>query len=169
MTLAPHTQYWETQIRTATPQKLRLLLIEGALHYGHKAIDDWNGGDYDQGFTAATRCQDILFELLGAVRKNGDSLNQQVIELYVYLAKQSQLAIRQRNSEILHGILRVLEEERATWQMVCDRFPQPIEELDRDACPTEITADSLPAIPPDVIGHQATGRVATASSFSLEA
>ena len=37
--------YLETQVKTATPQKLQLMLVEGAIRFAHQAIHHWEQQD----------------------------------------------------------------------------------------------------------------------------
>lgn len=165
MESAPHSQYWETQILTASPQKLRLLLIEGAIKLARQAIDHWQQQRIDSAFNAAIRCQDILFELLSSVRRDGSEINKSVVEIYLFLAKEIQQSIRGRDQEIMAGIIRVLEEERTTWQMVCEKFPLAPEITEIQ----EVTADDRPAIVPDAITPHFDLNANTHGSLSLDA
>lgn len=121
--------YWETQINTATPQKLRLMLIEGGLRFAQQAIDAWAEGRGEDGLTALLRCQSIIAELLGSVREDGTPVTRQVIGIYTFLALQLHEAELSTDSQKLVEVIQVLQEERQTWQEVCQQLteaPRPV-------------------------------------------
>jgi flagellar secretion chaperone FliS len=116
--------YLETQINTATPQKLRLMLIEGAIRYGQQAIDFWQQGRGEDGLSALMRCQAIVAELLGGVREDGTPLTRQVIDIYVFLALQLNEAELHADPQRIEEVIRVLQEDRQTWQELCYQLPE---------------------------------------------
>lgn len=116
--------YLETQINTATPQKLRLMLIEGAIRYGQQAIDFWQQGRGEDGLSALMRCQAVVAELLGGVREDGTQLTRQVIDIYVFLALQLNEAEINADPQRIEEVIRVLQEDRQTWQELCHQLPE---------------------------------------------
>jgi len=149
MTFDSRNSYWETQVLTATPQKLRLLLIEGALRFAREAIESWQRDQREAGFNAALRCQDILFELLSSVRRDDSEINRAIVGIYVFLVQEIQPAIRNADAKSMQGIAKVLEEEQATWQKVCEQYPHKLE-ADAADTPAEISARHLDAISPHI-------------------
>ncbi len=121
--------YLETQINTATPQKLRLMLIEGGIRYAQQTIDCWGEGRGEDGLAALLRCQSIVAELLGSVREDGTPVTRQVIGIYTFLALQLHEAELNSDVAALADVIRVLQEERQTWQEVCQQLteaPRPV-------------------------------------------
>ena len=116
--------YLETQINTATPQKLRLMLIEGAIRFGQQAIEFWQQGRGEDGLSALLRCQAIVAELLGGVREDGTPLTRQVIDIYVFLALQLNEAELNADPQRIEAVVRVLQEDRQTWQELCLQLPE---------------------------------------------
>lgn len=116
--------YLETQINTATPQRLRLMLIEGAIRYGQQAIDFWHQDRGEDGLAALLRCQAVVAELLGGVREDGSLLTRQVIDIYVFLSLQLNEAEMNADPQRIEAVVRVLQEERQTWQELCQQLPE---------------------------------------------
>lgn len=166
MAQAPHFNYWETEVLTSTPQKLRLLLIEGAIQLGQQATEYWQANRLEAGFTAAQRCQEILFELLATVRATDSTISRSISEIYVFLVKQIQLAISNNDSKVMSGIVRVLNEERVTWQEICDKYPQAMQATASEQS-REITACNVAAIQPD--GQNDNSSLSTESTFAMDA
>jgi flagellar protein FliS len=136
MSLSPRDAYLETQILTATPQRLRLMLIEGALRRARAAQAAWEAGDVPTGKAAISHCRDILSELIAGIQPEQSPLARQVLGIYMFLYATLVEAQFGQDTQRLNDIIRVLEEERQTWQAVCEQMPErpvaaaaPAEEL----------------------------------------
>jgi len=120
----PRDAYLETQILTATPQRLRLMLIEGAIRkvtaaQAAHAIGDWQKAASDLG-----HCRDIVTELIAAIDPDQTPVAKQVLGVYMFLYSTLVEAEFGRDASRLADILRVLEEERQTWRAVCEQMPE---------------------------------------------
>ena len=116
--------YLETQITTATPQRLRLMLVEGAIRLARRTIDLWGEQRNEEALDSLIRCRGIVSELLSGVKDDGTPLARQVMGIYLFLfttLTESQLT---RDASQLAAAIRVLEEERATWAEVCHQHPE---------------------------------------------
>jgi len=122
MTFSARDQYLETQVTTATPQRLRLMLIEAALRKARAAGDAWKSGRLDDGVAAAAHCRDIVAELIAGIRPDQSELAKQVLGLYLYLFSTLIEAQFHRDELRLRDVIRVLEEARQTWQKVCEQM-----------------------------------------------
>ena len=120
----PRPAYLETQIATATPQKLRLMLIEGAIRQAQMGVEHWVHGRVEEGLTSIIRCRSIAAELIEGVRDDGSPLARQVIGIYAFAFKALTEAQLQRDRTRLEDVIRVLQEERQTWQQVCYELPE---------------------------------------------
>jgi flagellar protein FliS len=115
--------YLETQVQTATPQKLRLMLIEGALRFARQTLDQWQAAQSDQALESLIRCREIVSELIAGIRPDASPLASQVNGLYVYLFSALIEAQQTRDEHQLAAVIRVLEEERETWRQLCEQLP----------------------------------------------
>ena len=61
-------RYLEAQVMTATPQKLRLMLIEGAIQHARQALEFERLEQPEQRGKSISRCRAIVAELLGSIR-----------------------------------------------------------------------------------------------------
>lgn len=118
-TLNASEQYLQTTVMTASPAKLRLMLIErgvGLVSMIKEArrknpdvlVDQWT-----------IRLRDILGELLQGVSRNAGDLALQVSDLYVFLIQELTYAEQEPGIERMESIGRILEIERETWDQVC--------------------------------------------------
>lgn len=118
--------YLETQVLTATPQRLRLMLIEGAIRRAHSAQVALGAGNLDQTFGDLNRCRDIVAELMSGIDANQSPLNRQILSVYTYLYSTLIDIGISPDAGRLSSVLRVLEEERQTWREVCEKMPERI-------------------------------------------
>ncbi|NQT38327.1 MAG: flagellar export chaperone FliS [Planctomycetes bacterium] len=113
-------QYLETEVMTATPQRLQVMLIDAALRSIEQTRYLWQQGDDEKGSEALIRAQRVVTELLGGLDKDKDpDLVKKVASIYLFLFRTLVDAHTQHSEQKLDEARRVLEIERETWQQVC--------------------------------------------------
>jgi flagellar protein FliS len=115
--------YLETQVLTATPQKLRLMLIEGAIRFARGTAAAWERDDPEAGLESLIRCRDVVGELISGIQADTSPLARQVVGIYLYLFTSLTGAQLTRDQNQLAAAIGVLEEERDTWRAVCEQWP----------------------------------------------
>ena len=138
--------YLETQILTATPQRLRLLLIDGAIRFANETLGHWKENHAEQGRESLERCRAIVSELLSAVKTDQSELTRQVAGVYTFLFRELTEANIDRNTEKLANVIGVLQVERETWAELCEKMPEA-PERPASTEPEEISAAGLGSIP----------------------
>lgn len=114
--------YLATEILTATPQRLQLLLIDGAMRFAEKARQHWRGGANEEACEAIIRAQEIVSQILiGLNREELPELIGQISAVYGFIYRRLVEANLLRDEAKLDEALRVLAEERETWRRVCDQ------------------------------------------------
>ena len=126
MTSPARDAYLETEINTATPQKLRLMLIEGAIRQAALTQQHWKADNHEPALESLIRCRDIVSELIAGIHGADSPLAQQVCGLYVYLFSALTEAQQTRDEHQLAGVIRVLEEDRETWRELCQQLPDRV-------------------------------------------
>ncbi|MCL6501195.1 MAG: flagellar export chaperone FliS [Pirellulales bacterium] len=117
--------YLATEVLTAPPQKLRLMLIEAAIRYITRARTSWSEGRTEEGGELILRAQDVIGELLGALKPDASSeLVRNVAALYVFVFRALVDAHVRRDAARLEDALRVLRIEAETWRMVCRQLAE---------------------------------------------
>ena len=169
MSTTARENYLETQIRTATPQRLRLMLIDGALRFAHMAKDAWGrDGKAEEAYAALLRCRRIVSELFGTIKQDQLPVARDVAMIYLFLFQRLAEVPAQNDPQGISEVIEILEKERETWLQVCEQMPEaPVREDDAPVGCQEITASDTQAIPPDV-GFQPP-EVEGPKGFSLEA
>src|SRR6476469_3105081 len=116
--------YLETQILTATPQRLRLMLIEGAIRKINAAKAAEESGDWEKASSDLSYCRDIVSELIASIEPEQTPVAKQILGVYMFVYSTLVEAQFGRDVSRLPGSLRVLEEERQTWREVCENMPE---------------------------------------------
>ena len=136
--------YLKTQVATATPQRLRLMLIEAGIRKAEQTVQGWHAESEEreaEAFEAAFRCREIITELLAGIRPDQNPLTHQVFDIYLFLFQHVTEAINERSSVKMLAVRDVLLEERMTWQALCELHPEVVQPADGKChVPEEIAA-----------------------------
>src|SRR5262249_7593174 len=114
--------YLESKVLTAPPQRLHLMLIEGAIRFGRQADEALRRGDQIAAAGPLLRVLDIVGEMLVGVRENKTELTRKIADLYLFVFRCVSLAKINGDVAPLGEALNLLEFERQTWQMLCDKL-----------------------------------------------
>ena len=157
MPSSPGENYLETDILTATPQKLQLMLIEGALNRIERVRAHWQAGENDRANEELICAQEIITELMaGLNRQASPELVKKIAAIYIYIFRCLLDAGLGRDETKLDEAIRVLDVERETWQQVC-----------REVVSSQLSEAHKPNSPP--APHIGMADVAQPGSFSIEA
>lgn len=155
--LDARTAYLETQIKTAAPQKLRLMLIEGAMRLAAQARAAHLSGAGEQCSAYLERARDIVTELIAGIHPEKTPLNETVRALYAFIFRSLAEAQLLHEVKKIDDALRVLQEERQTWLQLCETTPEaPAPDQAHDFRHQEVVASDCQPL-------------AAISSFSLDA
>jgi len=123
MQTSTRENYLVTEVMTATPQKLQLMLIEAAIRFGHQAETLWQEGQDDSALEAIIRCQQIVTELLcGLNPEQNTEMVRRVAGVYLFIFRGLTAAQLQRDTKQLADALAILEIERETWRELCEKL-----------------------------------------------
>jgi len=166
MSASPRDAYLETQILTSTPQRLRLMLIEGAIRRLRAAQAAWRDGKMTEGLEAVGQCRDIVTELIAGIRPEETPAAKQILGVYMFIYSTLVEAQLTRDAARLRDVIRVLDEERTTWQAVCEQMPEaPVAARPKEELAPQRVADHATGYgPPPPIS-----RDLSRPAFSIEA
>lgn len=116
-------QYLRAQVLTASPYRLHLMVIEGAVRYTQRAAEAMESGEYDAAFSALSKSRDFVTELIGGIRDEFDAelagrMKQLFLFAYVNLAE----AERDRNPQKVRDALGVLMSHHETWRELGEKL-----------------------------------------------
>lgn len=115
--------YLETEVMTAAPQKLQLMLIDAAIRQANAVREHWSNGDHEPATEALIRAQQIITELLCGLNPEKDKdLTSKVASVYLFIFRTLQDAQAEQSEAKLLEAIKVLEVERETWQQVCEKL-----------------------------------------------
>ena len=81
--------YLRTQVMTASPEQLRLMLLDGSIRFLQQAIDGLNDKDYEASYNGITQARAIVLELATSVSTEVDhELAERVRSVYMYLYRE---------------------------------------------------------------------------------
>lgn len=163
MSVAIHDAYLETQVTTATPQRLRLMLIEEALRQARAVQTAWRASQQSEGAAGVVRCREIVSELIGGIQPDQTPVAKRVLGIYLFLF--SALVEAQLTCDLnqLAGVIRVLEEELETWREVCRQLPERMAPAAPAVAREELAPQRV------VMPHADFNVSPAASSFSIDA
>jgi flagellar protein FliS len=116
-------EYLVTEVMTAPPQKLQLMLIDAVLRFAAVAKEHWQAGDNEAAGEALLRCQQITSEIMAGIRPEADrALAGKVSGIYAFVFRALVAAHLRRDAHKLDEAIAVLEIERETWQTLCSRL-----------------------------------------------
>ncbi len=157
MPSSPGDNYLETEILTASPQKLQLMLIEGTLNRIERVRAHWRAGEDARANQELICAQEIITELMsGLNRQASPELVNRIAAVYIFVFRCLLDAGVQRDEAKLDEASRVLGVERETWQQVC-----------REVANLQADEAHKPNSPP--APHIGMADVAQPGSFSIEA
>ena len=168
MPSSPPENYLFTEIMTATPQKLHLMLIEAAIRSAQRGRQKWQVQQDDEACEALIHAQQIVGELLASLDREVDpDLVKRVASVYLFVFRSLMEANYEHSEEKLDNAIRVLQLERETWRQVCEQLGsnKPAPDQTTGAISEQSSSPPLPRVSPDA---DSTGDAA-ASGFSVEA
>jgi flagellar protein FliS len=119
-------EYLDANIQTASPARLRLMLIERGVEVARQVAHAWReskNNPASQELSGANeyslKLLEIINELLSGVTGDQHEVCRKVADLYVFLAKHLITAEESSDASAIDEIRLVLETEAETWRMVC--------------------------------------------------
>lgn len=168
MSFNVRNNYRETEILTAPPQKLRLMLIQAAIRSIEQTRHYWRAGDDDHGFEKLIHAQEVVTELLAGINPEINSeVNRTVAGVYVFIYRSLVEASLHHSEQKLDDAVRVLRVEEETWRLLCEKLGDTgnhsaVNVSLQEPSGPQFPADSAPVLNLDLPSETSTG-------FSLEA
>jgi flagellar protein FliS len=110
-------RYQETAITTQSPGHLIVMLVEGAIRFLKKAIDEIDAGDLGEKGDYIIRAIEILIELdLVLDMEAGGEIAQNLRSLYDFMRRHLVLANIKKDPEMIREVISMLEDLKAGWK-----------------------------------------------------
>lgn len=109
----PYLQYRQTQVQTAPPEQLVLMLYDGAIRFLEQARTLMQAGR--EAGDQLGRAQDILIELMGALNLQAGPIAENLFRLYEYYLARLVKAYAARDASLVLEVIQHLRELREAW------------------------------------------------------
>ena len=120
----PLRSYKETQIKTATPGKLILMMYDGAIRHLNQALQDMDDEHrrYDSISNSLIKAQDIIAELMISLDfERGGEIAKNLFGLYVFMNRRLLDGNIKKDKTPLEEVKTLLIELRGAWAEVADK------------------------------------------------
>ena len=115
--------YLQTRVLTASPEELRLLLIEGAIKFARQGRDGLAAGNFEACHNGYSRCRAILLELISTMRAEIDpDLCSRLRGLYTYMYRELLESSISKDVARADHVIELLDYDRESWVLLMDKL-----------------------------------------------
>ena len=112
----PFAQYQAAQLETAPPERLLIMLFDGAVRFANAGIKAMQEKNIEVAHRNCIKVQNILTELMSTLRFDiGGEIAENLFRLYEYLHRRTVQANIQKDPQILMEVLGHLKDLREAW------------------------------------------------------
>ena len=115
--------YLQTQVMSATPEELRLMLIDGAIKFATMGRAGLASGDHEKSYEGFSQARAIITELMTSMRTDvAPELCERVRSLYSFLFTELVTASMERDIARADKVIELLGYERETWVLLMEQI-----------------------------------------------
>ncbi len=123
MSIDINNPYFRTKVLTASPEELRLMLIEGCIRFMRTAREGLLEKNFEKSFENFTNAKSILVELTNTLRHDvAPELCTRLDALYTYMYTTLTYASMEREATKVDPVIELMEFERETWLLLMDKL-----------------------------------------------
>lgn len=144
MQYQPQTEYLKTQVMTASPEMLTLMLWDGAIRFTERAKLAIQNKEIENSYNNLLRAQKIVLELNNTLKhEHNPALCEKISALYMFIYRKLVDANLHKNMDAVDDALKIMRLQRETWHLLMSKVG---EERARQATPTAMeNAEALGA------------------------
>ena len=117
--------YLRSQVMSASPAELRLMLLDGAIKFAVQGRQGLLDKNYEQSFEGISQCRAIITELAVGVNRQADpDLCDRVTSIFMFMFGELTEANMERDTDRIQRVIELLEFERETWRLAMERVKQ---------------------------------------------
>ena len=133
--------YFRNEVLTASPEKLRLLLLDGCLHFLSEGREGLLSQDFERVYTGFGQARDIVLELISGMNRDANpNVCDKLSALYTFVFKHLTEASFEKDVAKADECIRIMRYERETWAMLMQKMAG-----ERSAPPESSQPRSAPA------------------------
>ncbi len=111
--------YLRTQVLTATPEQLQMMLYDGAIRFAEQARPALAARNWEASYNAISRAQKIITELTSSLRHDiAPELCGRLASIYNFIYRKLVEANVEHKTEALDEAIKILKFPRETWEML---------------------------------------------------
>lgn len=108
--------YIETQVLTAQPHQLHLMVVDGALRFARKAAQYAQNNNFEQAHFALDKSRDLVAELIGGLDPaQQPEMVEQLKALFVFVYENLNHADVKQDASYIHDAIKILSIHREAW------------------------------------------------------
>jgi flagellar secretion chaperone FliS len=112
----PLKQYQQTQVSTSNPEKILLMLYDGAINFSRIAMENAAKGDKSARGKYVSKAQAIVAELMNSLdHEVGGAVAERLTQLYMYIINEYVNANVKNSVKSLENTVKILGMLRDTW------------------------------------------------------
>lgn len=120
----PYKQYKQTAVETASPERLVIMLYDGAIRFLRQAKDAVEGNRIEEANSFIGRTQDIINEFIVTLDLSVGGIARNLFSLYDYWNRRLIEANLKKDPQILLEVLGQVEEMRETWAQAAIKYKE---------------------------------------------
>ena len=121
MTMIDNDAFLRQEVESASPAKLRWLLLQKAHGLTISVRDLWLQGNADEAKQWVILIQEIFTELLEGIVDPKNELAKQQSDLFIFLIKMLVISGQTQDVQTLESLTGILQIEKDTWEMFARR------------------------------------------------
>jgi flagellar secretion chaperone FliS len=111
---SPYQKYQQTQLQTAPPAQLLLMLYDGAIRFIKTGISGIEERDYERTNTHLCKAQAVIHELIASLNHDYP-IAKNLLQIYEYMLHRLITANLKKDTAPAHEVLSYLIELREAW------------------------------------------------------
>jgi len=118
-------EYLKTQVMTASPEMLTLMLWDGAIRFAEQGKEAIVRKDVEGSFKALLRAQKIVMELTNTLKPEvNPELVSNLSALYNFIYRRLVEANIKKDAKLVDDALEIMRHQRETWVLLMDKLTQ---------------------------------------------
>ncbi len=111
--------YQENAVTTQSPENLIVMLVDGAIRFLNKAIEELDAKNHGEKGKYITRALDIINELdVSLDMETGGDISQNLRSLYDFMRRHLNQANIKKDPEMIREVINILQDLNEGWKVV---------------------------------------------------
>ncbi len=144
--------YLTTRVMSASPQELRLLLLNAAVKHAQQACEGLRTKNFELSFNGFSQARAIVLELVNGISPDADpELAENVRNVFLFVYRELMDASFEKSVERTAKVVELLEYERDTWILAMEHIAKeqrgeiaPGREAGKSATPATAATGAMP-------------------------